>query len=72
MIRVRVCTIRCRCHSSCRRSLFSPLATQIRGKRRSNSKRRIGWPFWRSVFCLRTCFVRISAASPIHSSVTSD
>jgi len=31
MIRVRACTIRCRCHSSCRRSRFSQLGTQIRG-----------------------------------------
>jgi hypothetical protein len=31
MIRVRACTMRCRCHSSCRRSRFSPLGTQIFG-----------------------------------------
>src|SRR5215470_5523185 len=35
MMRVRACTIRCRCHSSCRRSRFSQLGTQIRGKRSS-------------------------------------
>src|SRR5215469_666701 len=28
IIRVRACTIRCRCHSSCRRSRFSQLGTQ--------------------------------------------
>ena len=32
MIRVRACTMRCRCHSSCRRSRFSQLGTQICGK----------------------------------------
>src|SRR6267143_6604936 len=32
MIRVRICTNRCRCHSSCRRSRFSGSGTQIRGK----------------------------------------
>src|SRR5215470_1770107 len=37
MIRVRICTSRCRCHSSCRRSRFSALGTQIRGKRSSNN-----------------------------------
>jgi hypothetical protein len=30
MIRVRACTIRCRCHNSCRRSRFSSIGTQIR------------------------------------------
>src|SRR5215469_10492424 len=35
MMRVRACTIRCRCHSSCRRSRFSQLGTQIGGKRSS-------------------------------------
>jgi hypothetical protein len=39
-----------------------------RGKRSSSSKRRISCASWRSVFCLRTRFVRISAASPIHNS----
>ena len=33
--------MRCRCHSSCRRSRFSQLGTQIRGKPSSSSKRRI-------------------------------
>src|SRR5579859_602295 len=33
--RVRICTSRCRCHSSCRRSRFSASGTQIRGKRSS-------------------------------------
>jgi hypothetical protein len=41
MIRVRACTIRCRCHSSCRRSRFSQLGTQISGKRSSISSCRI-------------------------------
>ena len=66
--RVRACTIRCRCHSSCRRSRFSQLATQIRGKRSSSSNRSSSCASWRSVFCLRTRLVRISAASPIHNS----
>src|SRR6266851_4865481 len=43
MIRVRICTMRCRCHNSCRRSRFSPLGTQILGKRFSiSSSRRCG------------------------------
>ena len=33
MIRVRACTMRRRCHNSCRRSRFSELGTQICGKR---------------------------------------
>src|ERR1700684_2086677 len=37
IIRVRIGTMRCRCHSSCRRSRFSGLGTQIRGKLSSNS-----------------------------------
>jgi hypothetical protein len=41
MIRVRACTIRCRSHSSCRRSRFSELGTQIRGKRSSRPSRAI-------------------------------
>jgi hypothetical protein len=32
MIRVRACTIRCRCHNHCRRSRFSQLGTQTWGK----------------------------------------
>src|SRR5260370_39161739 len=32
MIRVRICTKRCRCHNSCLRSRFSGLGTQICGK----------------------------------------
>ena len=68
MIRVRACTIRCWCHSSCRRSRFSQLGTQTRGKRSSSNNRRISCASWRSVFCFRTRFVRISAASPIHNS----
>ena len=32
MIRVRICTKRCRCHNSCRKSRFSGLGTQICGK----------------------------------------
>ncbi len=68
MIRVRACTMRCRCHSSCRRSRFSQLGTHTWGKRFSSNKRRISCASWRSVFCFRTRFVRISAASPIHNS----
>jgi hypothetical protein len=68
MIRVRACTIRCRCHNSCRRSRFSQLGTQICGKRSSNNNCRISCASWRSVFCLPTRLLRISAASPIHSS----
>jgi hypothetical protein len=68
MIRVRACTIRCRCHNNCRRSRFSQLGTQTWGNRFSSSKRRISCASCRSVFCLRTRLVRISAASPIHSS----
>ncbi len=41
MIRVRACTIRCRCHNHCRRSRFSQLGTQTWGNRFSSSKRRI-------------------------------
>jgi hypothetical protein len=68
MIRVCACTIRGRCQSNCRRSRFSPLGTQIRGKRSSSNNRKISSASWRSVFCFRTRFVRISAASPIHNS----
>src|SRR5207253_9883633 len=68
MMRVRICTSRCRCQSSCRRSRFSSSATQIRGKRSSIRSRSSSSASWRSVFCLRTRLVRISAASPIHSS----
>ena len=38
------------------------------GKRSSSNNRKISSASWRSVFCFRTRFVRISAASPIHSS----
>jgi hypothetical protein len=38
VICVRACTIRCRCHSSCRRSRISQLGTQIFGKRSSDYK----------------------------------
>src|SRR5882724_10403558 len=68
MIRVRACTIRCRCHSSCRRSRFSPFGTQICGKSSFSINFRISSASWRSVFCLRTRFARIFAASPIHNS----
>src|SRR5439155_4095037 len=68
MMRVRICTSRCRCQSSCRRSRFSSSGTQIRGKRSSIRSRSSSSASWRSVFCLRTRLVRISAASPIHSS----
>ena len=36
--RLRICTKRCRCHTSCRRSRFSASGTQIRGKRSSSSR----------------------------------
>src|SRR5271155_2126655 len=52
MIRVRICTSRCRCQSNCRRSRFSGLATQMRGKRFSSSNFSKSWASWRSVFCL--------------------
>jgi hypothetical protein len=68
MTRVRACTMRCRCHSSCRRSRFSQLGTQICGKSSFNINLRISCASWRSVFCLRTHLVPISAASPIHNS----
>src|SRR5579864_6765554 len=60
--------MRCRCHSSCRRSRFSQLGTQIRGKSSFSSKRRMCCASWRSVFCLRSRFLLISAASPIQNS----
>src|SRR6202453_2245194 len=69
IIRVRICTMRCRCHSSCRRSRFSGLGTQIRGKLSSNSSFNRSRASLESVFCLRTRLVLISAASPIHSSI---
>src|SRR6266702_3548023 len=69
MIRVRACTMRCRCQSNCRRSRFFPLGTQICGKRSSSSKRRISCASWRSVFCFRTRLARISAATPIYISI---
>src|SRR6266851_2666391 len=71
MRRVRACTIRCRCHSSCRRSRFSQLGTQICGKSSLSINFKISCASWRSVFCLRTRLVRISAASPIHNSKVS-
>ena len=41
VVSIRACTMRCRCHSSCRRSRFSQLATQIWGRRSSSINRRI-------------------------------
>src|SRR5215469_7407229 len=38
IIRVRACTMRCRCHSSCRISRFSQLGTQICGKSSLSSR----------------------------------
>jgi|HubBroStandDraft_4_1064222.scaffolds.fasta_scaffold06444_1 hypothetical protein len=69
MIRVRICTSRC--HSSCRRSRFSGLGTQIRGKLFSRSSRSSSRASSQSVFCLRTRLLLIWAASPIHSSIPS-
>jgi hypothetical protein len=63
--RIRACTIRWRCHSSCRRSRFSQLATQICGKSSFSMSFRISCASWRSVFCLRTRFVRIRTASQV-------
>src|SRR5215472_1860902 len=68
MTRVRACTIRCRCHNSCRRSRFSQLGTQIGGKSSFSNKPRICCASCRSVFCLRPRLRRISAASPILNS----
>src|SRR5215471_21123935 len=68
MMRVRACTIRCRCHSSCRRSRFSQLGTQIGGKSFFSNKLRMCCASCRSVFCLRPHLRRISAASPTHNS----
>src|SRR5438874_1609823 len=67
MMRVRTCTMRCRCHNSCRRSRFSQLGTQICGKSSFNMSLRISCASCRSVFCLRTRLLWISAASPIHN-----
>ena len=53
MIRVRVCTMRCRCHNSCRRSRFSQLGTQIFGKSSFNISLKICCASSRSVLCLR-------------------
>src|SRR5215475_13161345 len=60
MIRVRACTMRCRCHSSCRRSRFSQLGTQIGGKSSFSINPRICCASCRSVFCLRPRLRRIS------------
>src|SRR6202166_5054714 len=68
MIRVRICTSRCRCQSSCRRSRFSGLGIQIRGKRSSSINCSRSWASLLSVFCFLGRLVLISAGSPIHSS----
>src|SRR6266852_1328905 len=67
MIRVRICTSRCRCHSSCRTSRFSGLGTHTRGKLFSSNSFNRSWASWRSVFCLRTRLGLTFAASPIHT-----
>ena len=69
MIRVRICTSRCRCQSSCRRSRFSGFGTQILGKRFSSGNFNKSRASKRSVFCFRPHFLLISAASPIHTSI---
>src|SRR5438094_6171266 len=51
MMRVRTCTMRCRCHSSCRKSRFSQLGTQICGKSSLSISFRISCASCRSV-CL--------------------
>ena len=53
MIRVRACTKRRRCHNSCRRSRFSQIGTQIRGKSSFSRSFRMCCASCRSVFCLR-------------------
>jgi hypothetical protein len=68
---VRICTSRCRCHSSCRRSRFSGLGTQMRGKLFSSSSFHRSPALLRSVYCFRTRLVLISAASPIQTSIPS-
>src|ERR1700676_1319256 len=68
MIRVRICTSRCRCQSSCRRSRFSGLGIKIRGKRSSSINCCRSWASLLSVFCFLGRLVLISAGSPIHSS----
>ncbi len=68
MARVRICTRRCRCQISWRRSRFSGLGTQIWGKRLSTSSLSNNRASCRSVFCLRTRAALILAGSPIHSS----
>jgi serine/threonine protein kinase len=47
------------------------LGTHILGKSSLSMSFRISCASWRSVFCLRTRLVRISAASPIHNSISS-
>ena len=71
MIRVRICTNRCRCHSSCRRSRFSGLGTQICGKRSSRISLSRSLASSRSVFRFLTRLASISAGSPIHNSKSS-
>src|SRR5450759_2553095 len=71
MIRVRACTIRCRCHSSCRRSRCSQLGTQICRKRSSSNNLRISCASWRSVvkevpLAGPKLFVSYSWTSPDH------
>src|SRR5262245_34723647 len=68
MIRVRICTKRCRCHSSCRKSRFSGLGTQIFGKRSSNRSFSSSLASSRSAFGFLTRLALISAGSPIHNS----
>src|SRR5216684_6464692 len=68
MIRVRICTNRCRCHNSCRKSRFSGLGTQICGKLFSSISLRRSRASLRSFFRFLTRLVLISARSPIHSS----
>jgi hypothetical protein len=63
MIRVRVCTMRCRCHSNCRRSRFSQLGVQIFGKSSFNISLKICCASSRSVLCLRTRFAQLGRKS---------
>jgi len=67
MIRVRICTSRCRCQSSCRRSRFSGLGTRFE---KAIFQQQL--PHKSGILAVGLCFltrlVLITAASPIHTS----
>src|SRR5215471_16355171 len=52
MTRVRIPTRRCRCHTSCRRSRFSGVGTQMRGKVPSSINFSMCWASNRSFLSL--------------------